>query len=355
MRAAKSWTPFLYLALVVVGLALGGAWTFLLLLALPLTLVALDWALGSEDPESLAGAPLAHRLLPWLYIPAQLAVTIWAGVRISSPACDLAEAIGLTASVGIAGGVFGFLSAHEMIHSRRRAERALGLVMLAALLDMRFAISHVHGHHRLAATYDDPATARRGESLYAFLVRSLVGQARDAWAFEAGRQRRAGNSPFGFGNRVIVYALIETTLTVEVSLASPRALAFFLAQAALAIFLLEAFNYVAHYGLYRKLQPNGRLEPLSPRHSWSTARRMNNAALFNMGRHADHHRFSARPYHQLEILPGSSELPCGYAGVLLMALVPPLWRKVMDPRVDAVMDGDAESSAAWLSQRRARA
>ena len=119
---------------------------------------------------------------------------------------------------------------------------------------------------------------------------------------------------------------------------SLRALGFFLGESALSILLLESFNYVAHYGLARRRRLDGRLEPLGPRHSWNSVRRMNNASLFNMGRHADHHRFSARPYNELEVLEGGAQLPCGYAGVILMALVPPLWRRVMDPRVDAAMD-----------------
>ena len=99
----------------------------------------------------------------------------------------------------------------------------------------------------------------------------------------------------------------------------------------------------------------GRLEPLRPRHSWNTRRRANNAALFNMGRHADHHRFSARPYHELEVLDGGAQLPCGYAGVILMALIPPLWRLVMDPRVDAAMVDAAMDDPQAIHRRDAAA
>jgi alkane 1-monooxygenase len=104
----------------------------------------------------------------------------------------------------------------------------------------------------------------------------------------------------------------------------------------LAIVLLELFNYIAHYGLMRRHAWGGRLERLGPQHSWNAMRRMNNAALFNMGRHSDHHRHPARPYQSLDADPGAPELPVGYAGAILLALVPPLWRKVMDPRVEQV-------------------
>jgi alkane 1-monooxygenase len=343
VAAAKYWSAFGFLALVPVGYWLGGAWTFLLVGALPLALLVGDGWLGDETALPPDASP--YRLLPWLYIPAQLAVTLWAGWVVARPATPMLEAVGLTLSTGVAAGVFGFLAAHEMVHSRHPGERALGVLMLAAMLDMRFAISHVQGHHRRAATFDDPATARRGEGVYAFIVRSLVGQAREAWTFETRRLVRGGRARFGLGNRMVVYTVAEIGLTLAIAALSWRALALFLAQAALAICLLEGFNYIAHYGLMRRTGPDGRPEPLRPRHSWNTRRRANNTTLFNMGRHADHHRFSARPYHELEALEGGAELPCGYAGVLLLAFAPPLFRRVMDPRVDAAMGARTVSDA----------
>jgi alkane 1-monooxygenase len=319
------------------GFWLGGVWSFALVAALPAVLTVLDWLLGEES--DVAPSPGPYRLLPWLYIPLQIAVILWAAATVQRPSTSALEAVGLTLSSGVAAGVFGFLAAHEMIHSRSAAERALGLAMLAFLLDMRFAISHVQGHHRRAATFDDPTTARRGESAYAFVVRSLVGQAREAWTFETSRLARAGRAPVGLGNRAVAFALAEAAVTAAMAMLGARALAFFLADAVIAVVLLELFNYVAHYGLMRRLGSDGRLEPLSPRHAWNTRRRMNNATLFNMGRHSDHHRFSTRPYQDLEVIEGGAALPCGYAGVLLLALIPPLWRKVMDPRVDAAMAG----------------
>ena len=322
---------------------------FLLLAVLPVALAGGDWLLGAEPPIASDAAPVGHRLLPWLYIPLQLIEIVWAGWVVAQPSTDLVTSIGLTLATGLAAGVFGFLAAHEMVHSRHRAERNLGLVMLVGVLYMPFAIAHVHGHHRRPATHDDPATARRGESLYAFWVRSVTGQAREAWAFEQQRLVRAGRS--AAGNRMLAYAAVEIVLLVLVGLFSWRALGFFLGESMLSILLLESFNYVAHYGLARQRRADGRLEPLGPKHSWNSVRRMNNASLFNMGRHADHHRFSARPYNELEVLEGGAQLPCGYAGVILMALIPPLWRAVMDPRVDVAMNdpqaiGRSERAAA---------
>ena len=127
--------------------------------------------------------------------------------------------------------MFGFVAAHEMIHSPDRRERALGLALLGSVFYMHFRIAHVHGHHLRAATRQDPASARLGEGLYAFLARSVAGQLREAWAFEARRRRRTGRPVIGAGNRMIAYLAIEAALLIVIALASGRALAFLIAVA----------------------------------------------------------------------------------------------------------------------------
>lgn len=335
MRLPRYLTSFAFLALLPLGMGLGGAWTFLAAVATPLCFVMLDAGLGADDAEAKEGS--GARWLARLYVVAQLAATAAATIWVARPSTTLLEAAGLTVSAGVTTGVFGFLAAHEMIHSPDRRERALGLMMLASVGYMHFRIAHVHGHHRHAATRQDSASARLGEGLYAFLVRAVAGQFREAWTFEARRLRRTGRAVIGPDNRMLWYVAIEAALFAAIGFASPRALTFVIAVAALSIVLLEMFNYVAHYGLSRNIEPDGRPERLAPHHSWNVSRRMNNAALFNMGRHSDHHRVMTRSYEQLEPVLGAAELPAGYAAALLMALVPPLWRQTMDPRAEAVM------------------
>ena len=315
--------PFAFLSLLPVGGMLGGAWTFLAAVATSLLLAGLDGALGEADERPLH-LSARGRWFPRAYVLLQLAATTWAAARVASPAIGLIGSVGLTASAGVTTGVFGFVAAYELIHSRNPRERALGLTFLASVLYLHFRIAHLHGHHRRAATLEDPASARLGEGLYAFLVRSIVGQFREAWAFEARRSR---------GNRMIAYLAIQGVLLAALALVSWRAFLFVVAVAMIAVILLESFNYVAHYGLSRRTG-----ERLEPHHSWNSERRMNNSALFNMGRHSDHHRRAARSYQGLEPVPHSATLPSGYAAALLTALVPPLWRRVMDPRARAVME-----------------
>jgi len=326
----KYLAPFTFLALLPLGGWLGGGWTFIAAAATPLGLASLDSAAGEANPPSGKALGTAPRWLPRVYILLQLAATSWAAAFVTRPSTSLVEALGLTLSAGVTTGVFGFVAAHEMIHSRSRFERALGLSLLGSVFYMHFRIAHVYGHHRRAATFDDPATARLGEGLYAFQARSIAGQFREAWAFE---MKRRGLS---FANRMIRYLAIEATLLVAIALIDVRALAFLLAVAVCAVALLETFNYVAHYGLRRMVGADGRLERIGARHSWNTGKRMSNAALFNMGRHGDHHRRMARSYERLEPLAREAKLPSGYAAALLTALVPPLWRRVMDPRAKTI-------------------
>ena len=335
MTPLRYLTSFFFLALLALGEWLGGGWTFFAAGVTPLCIAGLDAALGRDDAGSTA-KPRA-RWLPRLYIVLQLAANACAAALVARPGTTLLEAVGLTLSAGVTTGVFGFLAAHEMIHSPRPRERALGLVLLGSVFYMHFRIAHVYGHHRRAATAEDPATARLGEGLYVFLMRTIVGQFEEAWVFEARRRRRTGHRVFGFGNRMVAYVTIELLLVAAVGLLSPRALVFLVSVAAIAIALLEAFNYVAHYGLRRRTQADGRPERLAPHHSWNSARLMNNAALFNMGRHSHHHRAMTQSFEALEPMSGDARLPAGYAAALLAALFPPLWRRIMDPRARAVM------------------
>ena len=335
--ALRFLTPFAFLALLPLGGWLGGAWTFMAAGATPILLAALDAALGAD------GAPFDHetspapRWVPRLYLILQLAMNLWCAAFVAQSSTSLVESIGLALSSGITTGVFGFIAAHEMIHSPAPRERALGLALLGSVFYMHFRISHVHGHHRRAATFEDAASARLGEGLYAFLARTIAGQFVEAWTFEANRRSRSGKRVIAMGNRMVFYVAIEAGFLIALLLASWRAFFFLVCVAAIAVFLLEAFNYVAHYGLTRAVGPDGRIEKLAPYHSWNSRRRMNNAALLNMGRHSDHHRHMTRSYEGLMEVAGGSQLPSGYAAALLTALIPRLWHRTMAPRAKAMM------------------
>jgi alkane 1-monooxygenase len=254
----------------------------------------------------------------------QLAATAW-GLYVSRQA-DAAGFAALVVSLGVTMGVFGVLAAHEAVHGGEPFAGFLGTALLTGMSYRHFRIAHIHGHHRWAGTENDAATARLGEGFYHFLVRTLAGQWREAWRFE--RQRRRGNR-----------LLLDTGLMLALFAAlgiflGPQALAFFLCQSVIAILVLELFNYIAHYGLTRTRDAAGKLEALSDHHSWNSSNILANSLIFNMGRHSHHHRQPAASYHRLA-MRDAPELPFGYAGSILLALAPPLWRRVMDEKAMA--------------------
>jgi alkane 1-monooxygenase len=327
----RYYLPLAALAAVPPSYYLGAIWY--MPLALLVLFTTMDALLGVERlARSAAVAPIVHRLVPWLYIPAQLAALLW-GASVARETRSIVDLLGLAVALGLLAGIFGMLAAHEMIHSPRRWERLLGLSMLASVGYPHFSISHMIGHHRHAGTVGDPATARRDESAYRFLLRSISGQAAEAWRFECRRAHRYGGTLLG--NRVLRYSAIALAIDGGIALAfGPLALLFQIITSAMAILVLELFNYVAHYGLARSNQSDGTLERFGPQHSWNAPQRFNNWALLNGGWHSDHHARSAAFYQHLHPVAAEPELPMGYAGSILLALVPPLWRRVMNPRIE---------------------
>jgi len=283
-------------------------------------------------PEALQ-SPVAYRALPWLYIPFQLGIIAWA-----IWAAAQSDALGIAAlvlSVGLTTGIFGMLTAHEMVHSPYRGEREWGALMLTGMTYRHFRVAHIFGHHRFAATERDAATARLHEGFYAFLIRTVPAQLIEAWRFEQARCRK---HRFVFlrnrTNHDIVIALAVFAITAF--FAGWRGVIFLAAESTVAIAVLEMFNYVAHYGLIRERNRGGALEPFAPHHSWNSSNVLANPIIFNMGRHSDHHTRPSVPYQTLRYIEIAPELPAGYAGSILLALMPPLWRRIMDPKVLAL-------------------
>jgi alkane 1-monooxygenase len=229
------------------------------------------------------------------------------------------------------------------MHRRRPLDRALAEVLMTSVSYAHFCVEHVHGHHRHVATRRDPATSRRGETVFAFVVRSITGGALSAWRLEGERAARANVPAWTLRDRRVRVPLLTVLAYGVVGWAFGAAgAALFLAQGLVAVVLLEMVNYLEHYGLTRRELEPGRYERVGPEHSWNSSHLVSNAYLFNLGRHSDHHALASRPYEMLRHRgeDEAPQLPSGYAAMLMVALVPPLWFRVMDPRV-----------AAWSSRR----
>jgi alkane 1-monooxygenase len=321
--------------------AKGGLYTLLGPLAMTFVAVPLlDWVIG-VDPRNASDSPpgwlsqTTFRIATWLAVPMQITVLLWGAATVTNPSASVIETLGATIAAGVSGGVIGINVAHELIHRPRRVDRALGKVLRWMACYGHWATEHVAGHHHRVATPGDPATARLGESLPAFLIRSVVGGFRSAWRIEARRKARRGvHSPLR--NPVLMGLLVSCGIAALLGIVfGAHALSFFFAQSAIAIGFLETVNYVEHYGLERREVRPGVYERVTPVHSWNASERLTNLLLFNLQRHSDHHAWPARPYYKLRHHPEAPQLPTGYAGMALLAMVPPLWRRVMDPRVAA--------------------
>jgi alkane 1-monooxygenase len=194
------------------------------------------------------------------------------------------------------------------------------------------------------ATPEDPASSRVGESVYAFVPRSVVGSLRSAWNLEKPRFHRRGESHWSVRNDVLNSWLMSLALWAAlVAGFGWRVLPFLLVQAAVGITLLEVVNYLEHYGMRRRRtgpDGTGRYERVLPSHSWNSNNIATNVLLYHLQRHSDHHANPTRRYQTLRDYEESPALPTGYAGMILLAAVPPLWRRVMDPRVLAHFGGD---------------
>jgi len=285
-------------------------------------------ALARSPPPLAEGAFL--RWLLRLFVPLELAL-LSAGAGAAAQA-SWPTVAGLAIAVGFVTGAQGITFAHELGHSRHRADRALGWVLMTLVGYPQFMVEHYRGHHVRAATWDDPASARPGESLWAFLPRTLAGSLRSAWKLEA-RQLARGHR--GWGASALLWATVAIAawgLALAV-LGQWKLLAFWLAQSAFAVWLLETVNYIEHYGLQRQVQADGRAEPFGVAHAWNADHVLSNSLLVNLQRHSDHHVHAWKPFASLEALPGP-QLPTGYAGCILLAAVPPLWFAVMGPRRD---------------------
>ncbi len=273
--------------------------------------------------------PRLYDLLLWLW-PAVQFFTIYRALilaRSDSWAGFLLHAL----ATGIITGGVGVTYAHELIHRRQKWEVRLGEALLISVAYLPWRVEHVRGHHVRVGTPEDPATAPKGMSVYRFIPRSTFGGLAGAWRSETERLAGSGRRPRGFGN--IVVRSIPAVLAVSglfLFLASWKGLLFFWGQAMVAVILLECVNYVEHYGLERERGPSGRPVPPDERISWNADQRVTNWFLINLQRHSDHHVRPRTPYPLLRTLPGSPLLPAGYATMILLALVPPLWFRMMD-------------------------
>ena len=337
-RLAPYFLVFMLPVMLVLGVELRGIWTAAPLL-FTFGLIPLLDVLLERDRENHPDAPSRGwfdvPILAW--VPVQVAATLYVLARMTESYAEFSglEAASLVASLGVINGAGGINVAHELMHRKHWLPRAGAEILMTSVSYTHFCIEHVLGHHRNVATPEDPATSRRGESFYRFYPRTLLGGLRSAWLLERERCARKQIPWSSARDRRTRYIVVLAATYVGIGwILGPLALALFLLQGVIAFSLLEAINYIEHYGLSRQQLVSGKYERVLPQHSWNSAHRVSNWYLFNLARHSDHHYLASREYDRLRHHDDAPQLPTGYAGMVILALIPPLWFRVMDHRVD---------------------
>jgi alkane 1-monooxygenase len=321
----------------------------------------LDTAIGkdsSNPPDSVVKYLEQDRYYRWCtyaFIPLQLAALIGGAALLGGDDLGLLDKLGLALTLGCVNGI-GINTAHELGHKRASVERWLSKIALAPTGYGHFYIEHNRGHHVRVATPEDPASSRLGESFYRFWPRTVAGSLRSSWELEAQRLERDDIRWLSPRNDIINAWAMTVVLFAALTLAfGIQVLPWLVIQAVVGFSLLEVVNYLEHYGLLRARRDDGtdRYERTQPWHSWNSDNVSSNVLLYHLQRHSDHHANPMRRFQALRHFDEAPELPSGYATMILLAVIPPLWRRVMDPRVVAHYGGDLQR-ANVDARRRAR-
>jgi alkane 1-monooxygenase len=286
-----------------------------------------------QDEASLAGDNF-YRILTLSCLPLYVGIMLWGAWALTAAPFAWWAQVGWMISMGFVGGVVAINTGHELIHKTSRVERLAGGLLLASVGYGTFKVEHIYGHHVEVATPTDNSTAGLGENVYAFILKALLHNPRRAYLLERAAHTRRGLSTAWWQSELThLYAFTLLLAGICTAIAGWLGLVYFAVQSLSAIALLEVINYVEHYGLARRQLPDGRYEKVDPTHSWNSNFILTNLFLFQLQRHSDHHANAVRRYQVLRHFPQSPQLPAGYATMVVLATIPPLWRKVMDPKV----------------------
>ena len=340
-NALPFWLSLALVPLAWVG-AIYGGWTVILLpLSTWYLFSIIDAFAGLNEDNADLSTPEAdlfwYRLITLIWAPIQFS-TVFGVLWYVSVTGHLGgwEKVGLFFGIGVISGVVGINYAHELMHQKPRVERWMADILLAMVLYSHFRSEHMLVHHRYVGTPRDPVTARYNEGFFRFFPRVLRQCYVSAFGAEAAMLARKGKGWTDPANPFWRYwGLQIVMLGLAFWIGNWTGLGLFLLQAFVAIWQLELVNYVEHYGLTRKHLGMGKYEHVMPRHSWNAAQKASNWLLINLQRHSDHHYKPDRrfPLLQTYTADDAPQLPYGYPVMTVAAMIPPLWRRMMNPRV----------------------
>lgn len=289
----------------------------------------------SAGEEELAKQNKWYDYLLYLIVPLQYGALILFLFNVSFTPQSSVDVAGKTAVMGLLCGTFGINVGHELGHRVNKSEQALAKLLLLTSLYLHFFIEHNKGHHKRVATPEDPSSARYGETLYRFFVRSIFFSYLSAWTIAAKEAAKKGFRPLSLHNEMVQFQLMQLAFIGGIFIAfGGTATVLFLVAALQGILLLEAVNYIEHYGLQRRSLDEAKYERAMPEHSWNSNHIIGRVMLFELSRHSDHHYLASRKYQVLRHHDNSPQMPTGYPGMMILATVPPLWFRVMNRRIE---------------------
>ncbi|HMX80551.1 MAG TPA: alkane 1-monooxygenase [Ferruginibacter sp.] len=288
----------------------------------------------SAAEEELARHDRTYDLLLYIIVPLQYLALVFFLYSMKSHELAWWEMTGRIFSMGLLCGTFGINVAHELGHRVNPFEQVLAKALLLTSLYMHFFIEHNKGHHKHVATPRDPSSARYNEPLYTFWFRTVFLSYLSAWNIANGEMKKKGLPALHWKNEMLQAQLMQLLFITCIALVFGWMITlYFLAAATIGFLLLETVNYIEHYGLQRKQTAGGTYERAMPEHSWNSNHILGRLMLFELSRHSDHHYLASRKYQVLRHHDDAPQLPTGYPGSMLLALVPPLWFYIMNRKI----------------------
>ncbi len=331
--AAASLTPAILIALACLW---GGVWPLLALVSITGHVAFMDRLGRVLAPSDSAGRGLTLALAAaHFYL---LPLGVWAiGAAPHLGGWDRAMIFG---ALGLFLGQVSNSNAHELIHASQRLPRRIGTAIYISLLHGHHVSAHLRVHHPAAATPDDPNSAPCGLGFWRFLLMASLGEFQAGWQADRAHRARARTQVSTFSHPYVAYLTGGALALLSAwGIGGVAALAAYLGLAAYAQMQLLLSDYVQHYGLRRRQRSDGRYEPIGPQHSWNAPKWYSSAMMLNAPRHSDHHMRPQRAFPTLEVTDDMPKLPYSLPIMAVIALFPPLWRRVMDRRVNRWQKG----------------
>ncbi len=316
------------------GILISPKWAFAPFVWVLLIVPIIDLILPKLDnkDENLNDTKL-HNLALIVILPGIIFLIVFGLINLSNSSMSHYSAAAIGAAVGMSGGSIGITTAHELIHRSNKYMRGVGVMLLVLCLYGHFRIEHIYGHHKNVATKEDPASARKGENFYFYFVRCVVMSLVSSWKIEKNLLNKKNINAFSLKNRIINYFVLELLLVaVSYLVAGLNGVIFILVHSFVSVLLLELVDYIQHYGLQRK-KINEKYERYNELHAWNSRHPSANWSTFNLGLHSEHHQTASKHYPLFSQNKQQMEMPVNFPMMLVMALLPLVWFKVMDSKL----------------------